>query len=1164
MMQQRLKDKTKRKVKVKTLVIAVSAAVTAMASLANAQSALTQYPDTQTVTGTNIGFLIAGNLGVFLNEGTIQASNANPFSNSFTINSFVNTIAALIGSDAGAAFLNTGAIGTLNNSGAMGSLASRVVALDNQSYIGTLTNSGVLSGQSAVANESAGTIDTITNSSTIVGTGAGIENLYGGLINSIINTSAINAKTGIQNAGTIGVIGNSGVIGPTTGTVTQGTNGIENMVVIDTIYNYGTIIGATALDNQGTINLIDNNDTVAGQIAIHNDSDGTITTLTNEASGIISGGTVGIRNEGQIGTFSNAGLISAVTAVRNYFQATIAALVNSGTISGTTYGVSNVQGGLIDLAQNTMKITAPTAISNLGTINTLSNTGLITGSNVGLDNGVGGTIVTFQNGSSGIISSANDALKNGGTIESLQNFGTISATNIAIDNTYVIGTLVNESTGTIVSTDTAINNTSTITTLQNHGVILGKNLIGIWNNAGTIGLVTNDGIIAGGEAGIMNRNVVTGITSGAIHLAQIGTISNGGIIAAQTAIYNDGSIGTITNTGTIAGNIVNKAAIDLNIVGSTGASFGALQGCGVPGVILGATIPCIVGDSTGLVSSTLSNVHFTGNVLLNDNVDVGGSGTVTNSNGTLQLGTAITITGNYEQDASATLLLGAGSNVMAAGALTDSGYGRLVVSGIATINSGSAITLRRTASYPFAGGQRFVVVDAATSSGGASTDYNAGSLQYALVNASGVTAAGASVQSADGTRTDLVVSLTSTNSPGGTGPGAGRESSSGSTPIVAKPATTANAAASLNGLGDYSGIASVSLLNLYNAAQALDLGPSAVANQAGSQLSPVTQADTLRAAMAPTYETMRVIGTHIDTLRLGADVAQTGVSSGSAAPSNAMWGQAFGGHVSAEERDDVSGYSTNFGGLMMGADKAINDQWRAGGAFSYSSTGINSSDNTSGDTTRVNGYGLFGYASYVAPRWYANLMAGGVYQNYKQTRQIDFTGFSGTTNGSFGGSQLVARGEAGYPLALGAATLTPLASLSYAYMRQNGYTESGGNGAALSVDAAHATSVQSDLGAKIERAYTSHYGVLIPSVQVAWRHEYDHQKTSIAAQFAADPLGETRFTTQGATPVSDTAVLSAGLTLLRANNLSVTAQYTVQAGKGYVSQSGTVKLRQLF
>jgi uncharacterized protein with beta-barrel porin domain len=40
--------------------------------------------------------------------------------------------------------------------------------------------------------------------------------------------------------------------------------------------------------------------------------------------------------------------------------------------------------------------------------------------------------------------------------------------------------------------------------------------------------------------------------------------------------------------------------------------------------------------------------------------------------------------------------------------------------------------------------------------------------------------------------------------------------------------------------------------------------------------------------------------------------------------------------------------------------------------------------------------------------------------------------------------------------------------------------------------------------------------------------------------------------------------VSAGVTLLRANNPSATAQYTLQAGKGYLSQAGTLKLKQLF
>jgi uncharacterized protein with beta-barrel porin domain len=78
------------------------------------------------------------------------------------------------------------------------------------------------------------------------------------------------------------------------------------------------------------------------------------------------------------------------------------------------------------------------------------------------------------------------------------------------------------------------------------------------------------------------------------------------------------------------------------------------------------------------------------------------------------------------------------------------------------------------------------------------------------------------------------------------------------------------------------------------------------------------------------------------------------------------------------------------------------------------------------------------------------------------------------------------------------------------------------------------------------------------------RHEYDNTRTSTTASFAADPSGETSFTTLGASPVNDMAVLSAGATLLRANNLSLTLRYEVQMGSGYLSQSGSLRLRQLF
>jgi uncharacterized protein with beta-barrel porin domain len=81
---------------------------------------------------------------------------------------------------------------------------------------------------------------------------------------------------------------------------------------------------------------------------------------------------------------------------------------------------------------------------------------------------------------------------------------------------------------------------------------------------------------------------------------------------------------------------------------------------------------------------------------------------------------------------------------------------------------------------------------------------------------------------------------------------------------------------------------------------------------------------------------------------------------------------------------------------------------------------------------------------------------------------------------------------------------------------------------------------------------------------VQWIHEYDHTSQLTGANFAADPTGQTTFTTVGATPVSDLADVSLGVTLLRANNLSLSVRYELQAAPRFVSQTGTVRVRQLF
>ena len=780
------------------------------------------------------------------------------------------------------------------------------------------------------------------------------------------------------------------------------------------------------------------------------------------------------------------------------------------------------------------------SISAGGTLGTLTNSGTVSApGGIGLMMN-GGSIAAITNNGSGTFSGGTTAIfLSFGTIGSLTNSGTIiSSTGIGVLNGDPVTTFTNNAGGVISGGASGVDNFGTIGSLTNSGMIdsgAGKGI----GNFGTITALTNNtGGTISGTTGILNSG------------GTISALTNSGLITGSTfALFNDASstLGPIANSGTIAGNIENDASQDLTINGGSGAVFGTLTG---------------FGGTTGTITNTASNVVLgSGNLLLNDAINVG-SNTVRNTGATLAVNAPMTITGNYSQGQAATLLIGVSSGASATGNPTDTGYGRLVVQGNATIAAGSSVTLRGTgAGYGFAPGQRFVVVDA-TGTG----TYNTGALRYSIVGYT-ATLTGSTVTTSG--HTDLVVSIDSVqqnSSSGSSGTGTITPSSPAPSPLAqASLATVPNAAASLHGLLSYTGVTQPQLLNLYNATLAALSQSGASANRVGQQLGPLKPGSTSQAASVSTFDVLRIVAAHTNSLRLAQAAGnETGVATGEAAPQWSAWGQAFGGHASQGERDGIDGYSANYGGLLLGVDKAVNERWRAGGVFTYSNTLINEAGDTAGDSTRVNAYGLIGYASYTHEPWYVNLSAGAVLQRYDTTRVVDFTGFSGVASGRFSGQQYVARAEAGYPLALRGVTLTPLASLTYSFLHQASYTESGGNGAALSVGTTNTSSVRSGLGVKLERGFATSYGEIVPDIQAQWIHEYDHTRQATGARFAADPTGETAFTTVGPTPVADLADVSLGVTLLRANNLTVSARYEVQAAPRFVSQTGIVRLRQFF
>ncbi|MEC4594295.1 hypothetical protein VPG91_25065, partial [Nitrospirillum amazonense] len=586
-----------------------------------------------------------------------------------------------------AAFTQAGTIVLGTNS-----QASAALYVAGTATIGSLTNTGVLNGEANLGNGifmgSSGTlgasIGTLVNSGTIAGR-VGVAN-YNGVIGTIDNSGQILdslPNSGIYNGNTIGLVNNQAA-----GTI-AGAYGIANSNLLGTLLNAGLVAGSitsgsttavgVANSNYGTLNTLTNSGRIlatAARIADGVLNYGTLGTLTNAtggtigASGTIVSGTgnalAGVANGGTIGTLSNSGLVTA-----------------TGTITAAPFnvvaGIANMSGGFIS------------TLANAGTI---AGNGTITGNNgnarlAGVFNA--GTIGVLTNSIGATISGQLYAVDNyaGGSIGQLNNAGTItSASRSAVFNEGTIGTLSN--TGVIRAARSALwlgGTSSTIVSLVNSGLIQSTDQQGI-------ALTPNTTIVS-----LVNTGTILGATSGIDNYGTIGTLTNSGTIQSPILaiqVGNGGTIGTLVNSGTIAGSILNDASTALTLTGGSGMVVGVLTG----------SSGGLGGADKGRISSTGADLVFNGgNLLLNDDITATGR-TVVNSGASLRLANTVIVTGNYAQGATGTLVLGSGA--------------LLSVTGAATVTAGTVTSsgFNATGNY-LAGGSNVTLVQ-----GGAGSSYN--------------------------------------------------------------------------------------------------------------------------------------------------------------------------------------------------------------------------------------------------------------------------------------------------------------------------------------------------------------------------------------------------------------------------------------------------------
>lgn len=884
------------------------------------------------------------------------------------------------------------------------------------------------------------------------------------------------------------------------------------------------------------------------------DSSGTLTgarnySVYNLAGGVIQGANDALRINSNFASGSllidNSGTIRSATGQGLDLDA-----IRSANVTTT---IINRAGGLIrGDASDGMKTDANANITNYGEISTgdtFSRDDKFDG--VDIDSATGVTVTNY-----GLISGG----RHGITTDlgaSLTNYGTVIGRNGSGFGSDGDGTVINH--GTITGAFSGLQpdgdgdgvDIDKIAHIENYGIIQGIGAGGVDKNGFANG---SEGIALGGG---YVYNAKGARVSGANNAILVDDGSDGPGVAATT-LENHGVIeglngfgvkfvgnfaDTVINGGTISGS--NGVALDLGggddtLVLLNGSRFVGLVdgGAGYDRLSLDDAAGGSFSDSrnvewlavkqgtwtlTGSGDFSDGGEIYSGAKLINQGgiagnvtVDAGGiyagGGSVGSLvvNGTLQTSTALG-TATIARD----LTMGSGST-LAYGVNADGSSAPLKVGGTANLNGATLAINPASGTYPWQ--SHYTVLQAGSITG----QFGTVTSDYAFLTPSldySPTQVGLTY-----TRNDIAF-----NQFASTGNGA-------------------SAANSLAGLGTHNPLYNALLSTTTATAGAAieQLAGSSTANLTGATLGASAQVGNSMLAA------MHQLGGGAG-LMVGLDQRDTPVLAASGVPSEArnlndpnargrLWLQGIGSYGKLDGEHGSNGLTQRTKGTVLGADWALDSDWRVGLLGGYSKTDL--------DTTGVDGSVDSWHAGVYAMRQSGPLALrlGAAYSGHQgdSKRTVAFNGFNDRPKGDYDANSQQAFAELGYAMGSGHLSAEPFANLGYQRYQRDSYNEKGG-AAALHVDGQTQDNFSSTFGLRLAHLSQLDNGIsLTPRASAGWKHTYGDVDSSTRQAFLA---GGTAFNVQGSALDRNSLLLEAGL------DVSLSARHSL--GLGYTGEMGS-------
>ncbi|HVP84952.1 MAG TPA: autotransporter domain-containing protein [Rhizomicrobium sp.] len=334
---------------------------------------------------------------------------------------------------------------------------------------------------------------------------------------------------------------------------------------------------------------------------------------------------------------------------------------------------------------------------------------------------------------------------------------------------------------------------------------------------------------------------------------------------------------------------------------------------------------------------------------------------------------------------------------------------------------------------------------------------------------------------------------------------------------------------------------------------------NATAQTAYTQFAPDASGGTRAIAISLTDHATGPVAARQRTLRLYA--TQPGDLT--------LWGQEFAQQISDKGSDDLPGYKDSGFGFAMGADGGDAQSGWYGGAFTFYTGNVDQrAPSSSRDNTQW--YMLSGYSTWRGKGLFLDTQLTAGYGDLSEHRFISVGGITRQAN-SKRSSVLAAVGmTTGANLVYGSTTITPNIALDGLTMREEGYTETGGNGTTgdafdLHVNPVVMSSARAFVGVNARQDVNFGSFYMQPELRAGYRYDFLADRIDLTAYFpgvssTATGPGTGDFTITGPKPSKGSLLAGASISATT-GAWSIGVNYDMLSGsRGSMTQVGTISL----